>query len=65
MLIHSISFPTNDAYEPKWGLIFSSFSLIHENGNIVYPSIGTCLVVPMLDFITVQGIYTKWTMQMC
>ena len=65
MLIYSISSPTNDAYEPKWGLTFSSFSLIHENGNIVYPSICTCLVVPVLDFVTVQGIYTKCIRQMC
>ena len=26
-IIHSISSPTNDAYEPKWGLTFSSFPL--------------------------------------
>ena len=58
MLIDSISSHTNDAYEPKRGLTFSSFSLIHENENIVYPPICTCLVVFMLDFVTVQGIYT-------
>ena len=65
MLIHSISSPTNDAYEPKWKLTFSSFSLIHESETIVYPPICTCLVIPMLDFVTVQGIYIKCTMQMC
>ena len=65
MLIHSISSPTNDAYEPKRGLTFSSFPLIHENGTIVYLPICTCWVVPMLDFIIVQGIYTKCTMQIC
>ena len=65
MLIHSISSPTNDAYEAKRGLTFSSFSLIHESGTIVYQPLCTCSVVPMLDFVTVQGINTKCTMQMC
>ena len=65
MLIHPISFPSNDEYEPKLGLTFSFFSLIHENGNIVYPPISTRSVLAMLEFGTVQGIYTKCTMQMC
>ena len=65
ILIHSISSPTNDAYELKRGLIFSSFSLIHESGTIVFPLICICLVVPIMTFVTVQGIYTKYTMQMC
>ena len=65
ILINYISSPTNDAYEPKRGLTFSSFSFIHESGTIVYPPTCFCSIVPMLDFITVQGIYTKCTMQMC
>ena len=47
MFIHSISFSTNHEYELKLGSTFSFFSLIHENGNIVYPPISTRSVVPM------------------
>ena len=49
MLINFISSHTNDAYEAKRGLAFSSFSLIHESGSIVFPPICTCLVVLIMD----------------